>query len=106
MRAVLVGCGSKWGKVFSETLIAQGWNLTVITGSDSDLACEQIKIDWTAIDQQQLTDLCYQLDQKPWDLIFFNHVQHGGPGGDSFAPDSLQDGPALLGLTIGCPISW
>lgn len=88
MRALLVGCGSKWGKVFSETLIAQGWTVKIITGSDSDTACEQFKINWQQFDEQQLKTLCHTLDQEPWDLIFFNHVQHGGPGEDSFRPES------------------
>lgn len=72
-RALLIGCGSKFGLRLRNQLLAQDWKIYSISGSDTDIDnpnITHIKVDWSTV---KITDIEKFLKMLPnLDLIFFN----------------------------------
>lgn len=83
--ALLVGCGSKWGAVFTKTLSDCGYQIDLITGSDFSYPnVNTIKIDWFSINTAGIKELLS--NSKKYDLIFFNQNSGGAPNDHYLKP--------------------
>jgi hypothetical protein len=84
-KALLVGCGSKWGGIFTKHLSDVGYQIDLISNSDFDYPnVNLIKIDWFNLDVQSIKNL---IDNNvKYDLIFFNQNSGGGINEEFFKP--------------------
>lgn len=83
-KALLLGTGSKWGKSFSEQLLAEGFHLDIISGTkvvaQNAESFNLIQVDWQNFRApDDIYPLLDQLKFGPYDLIFFNHNAPGAP---------------------------
>ena len=84
-KALLIGCGSKWGASFTKHLSDLGYQIDLISGSNFEYPnVNLIKIEWTRFDLPKIKEV---LDNsKTYDLIFFNHNSGGGINDHFFKP--------------------
>ena len=83
-KALLFGCGSKWGLTFTKHLSDQGYRVDLISSSDVDYKNVNVhKIDWLTSNEQVIKNL---VKQETYDLIFFNQNSGGGPGAEDLSP--------------------
>lgn len=85
---LLVGAGSKWGKIFTEYLVTQGCKVDLITSTGID--SENInnhKINWNTFSMSDLDSIVNKLSIDTYDLIFFNQNSGGGPNDEYFSPN-------------------
>jgi hypothetical protein len=87
MKVLLVGAGSKWGKLFTEYLCDRDCNIDLITstGVDNNNVTNH-KVDWNRLNLSDLDYLIANLSNDTYDLIFFNQNSGGGPNDKYFAP--------------------
>ena len=84
-KALLFGCGSKWGLSFTQHIANNNYEIDLVSSSDVDLPnVNNLKIDWLMSNEKTIKDL---IPNESYDLIFFNQNSGGGPGGDDFGPD-------------------
>lgn len=88
--ALLLGCGSKWGATFTQTLADNNYEIDLITGSNFSYPnVTTYNIDWFRSDRQFVENLLQPLSNKKYDLIFFNQNTGGGPNEDAYAPGDI-----------------
>lgn len=87
MRVLLVGGGSKWGRLFTGYLSDQGCSIDLITstGVNSNNVINH-KVDWNTLSLSDLDTIVANLSNDTYDLIFFNQNSGGGPNDRYFAP--------------------
>lgn len=84
-KALLVGCGSKWGAQFTKNLSDNGYQIDLITGSNFDYPCvNTIKINWFNLNVDKIKELLS--NSKKYDLIFFNQNSGGAPNDHYLKP--------------------
>jgi hypothetical protein len=84
-KALLFGCGSKWGLSFTKHLSNRGYEIDLISSSDVNYENVHVhKINWLTSNEQNIKDL---VKQESYDLIFFNQNSGGGPGEKDFGPE-------------------
>jgi len=77
-KALLLGCGSKWGSSFSKTVAESDYSVDLITSNNLNYPnINSIKINWNNFD---LNSLKKHIDLKEYDLIFFNQNSGGSVG--------------------------
>jgi hypothetical protein len=82
--ALLIGCGSKFGINFQNTLLDEGWSISSISGTASNNSVNQLTIDWKKF---TVADLEAFLKRQPKiDLLFFNQ------NSSSLSADSFKSG--------------
>jgi hypothetical protein len=84
-KALLLGCGSKWGASFTKHLSDIGYQVDLLTGSNFEYPnVNVIKINWHESNLEQLQTL---IDNSvTYDLIFFNQNAGGSVGEYWFIP--------------------
>lgn len=88
MKVLLLGAGSKWGKIFTEYLAGQGCKIDLITGTGIDFDnVSNHRIDWNTLTVNDLETIVGNLSQDTYDLVFFNHNSGGGPNDQYFSPE-------------------
>lgn len=87
MNVLLVGAGSKWGKLFTEYLSDHDCNIDLITSTGVD--CKNVvnhKVDWNKLSITDLDIILANLSKDTYDLVFFNQNSGGGPNDRYFSP--------------------
>lgn len=87
--ALLIGCGSKFGKTLLQNLLALGWTVYSVSGSQIDCSgnLHQLTIDWQTV---TVADLEPFLKTMPdIDLVFFNQ-NASALAGNNFSQDSYK----------------
>jgi hypothetical protein len=104
-KALLFGCGSKWGLSFTKHLSDQGYEIDLVTSTDVNYKNVNIyKIDWLTSSEQIIKDL---IKQQPYDLIFFNQNSGGGPGEKDFSSErNFPISHWNLHLWINCQLPY
>ena len=83
-RALLFGCGSKWGLEFTKYLADNGYQVDLVSSSIVNYPnVKTLNINWVTSNETCIKEL---LVKEEYDLIFFNQNSGGGPGGDDFSP--------------------
>jgi hypothetical protein len=83
-RALLFGCGSKWGLEFTKYLSANGYQVDLVSSSSVDYPnVKTLNINWVMSNENSIKEL---LVKEEYDLIFFNQNSGGGPGSEDFSP--------------------
>ena len=83
-RALLFGCGSKWGLEFTKYLADNGYQVNLVSSSIVNYPnVKTLNINWVTSNETCIKEL---LVKEEYDLIFFNQNSGGGPGGDHFSP--------------------
>ena len=83
-RALLFGCGSKWGLEFTKYLADNGYQVNLVSSSIVNYPnVKTLNINWVTSNETCIKEL---LAKEEYDLIFFNQNSGGGPGGDHFSP--------------------
>ena len=83
-RALLFGCGSKWGLEFTKYLADNGYQVDLVSSSIVNYPnVKTLNINWVTSNETCIKEL---LVKEEYDLIFFNQNSGGGPGGDHFSP--------------------
>ena len=83
-KALLFGCGSKWGLEFTKYLADNGYQINLVSSSSVDYpGVKTLNINWVMSNETSVKEL---LVKEEYDLIFFNQNSGGGPGGDDFSP--------------------
>jgi hypothetical protein len=83
-KALLFGCGSKWGLWFTKHLADNGYHVNLVSSSDVDYPnVTNHKINWIQSNEKSIKELVVT---EEYDLIFFNQNSGGGPGGEDFSP--------------------
>ena len=83
-KALLFGCGSKWGLWFTKHLADNGYHVNLVSSSDVDYPnVTNHKINWIQSNEKSIKELVVK---EKYDLIFFNQNSGGGPGGMDFSP--------------------
>jgi len=74
-KALLIGCGSKWGETFTKTIANSNYTIDLVTHSDFSYPnVNTVKIDWHSISLNQINEIIPLTD---YNLIFFNHNSAG-----------------------------
>ncbi len=82
-KALLFGCGSKWGLEFTKHLADSGYEVNLVSSSNVDYPnVKTLNINWVMSNETCVKEL---LIKEEYDLIFFNQNSGGGPGGDDFS---------------------
>lgn len=82
-KALLFGCGSKWGLSFTRHLADQGYNIDLVSSTIIDYNnVNTLKIDWIQSNENSIKNL---IKKEKYDLIFFNQNSGGGPGEKDFS---------------------
>ena len=83
-KALLFGCGSKWGLEFTKYLADNGYQVNLVSSSIVNYPnVKTLNINWVTSNETCIKEL---LVKEEYDLIFFNQNSGGGPGGDHFSP--------------------
>jgi hypothetical protein len=83
-KALLFGCGSKWGLSFTTHLSDCGYEIDLISSSDIILTnVNNYKINWLTSNENSIKNI---LKKQKYDLIFFNQNSGGGPNGEDLSP--------------------
>lgn len=89
-KALLVGCGSKWGAAFTTHLSNLNYHIDLVTSSDSTYQnTNTIKVNWFELNSTNIKSLLNQ--EKHYDLIFFNQNSGGSVGEHHFSPGNVYD---------------
>ena len=84
--ALILGGGSKWGAEFTKKL-SENYHVDLITSSDfTHDNVTPHHIDWFGMNEDVLREILFKINDKKFDIIFFNHNSGGGPNEQSFAP--------------------
>jgi len=86
--ALILGGGSKWGAEFTKKL-SETYHVDLITGSyftHDNVTTHHI--DWFGMNEDVLREILFKINDKTFDIIFFNHNSGGGPNEQSYAPGS------------------
>lgn len=77
--ALLLGCGSKWGAVFTDELLKKNYEIDLITstGIEHEKITNHI-IDWWNSDTEIIDKIVDNLKTSNYDLVFFNQNSGGG----------------------------
>lgn len=84
--ALILGGGSKWGAELTKKL-SKNYHVDLITGSyftHDNVTTHQIN--WFGMNEDVLREIILQINDKTFDIIFFNHNSGGGPNEQSYAP--------------------
>jgi hypothetical protein len=104
-KALLFGCGSKWGLWFTKHLADSGYHVNLVSSSDVDYPnVTNHKINWIQSNEKSIKELVVK---EEYDLIFFNQNSGGGPGGEDFS--LTKDFPIEhwnLHLWINCQLPY
>lgn len=104
-KALLFGCGSKWGLEFTKALADKGYEIDLISSNDVVYNnVQNFKVDWITSNQHIIKNI---IKPKEYDLIFFNQNSGGGPGGEDFGPS--RDFPLdhwNMHLWINCQLPY
>lgn len=87
MNILLIGAGSKWGRLFTEYLSDQECSIDLITstGVESKNVINHM-VDWNKLSITDLDIIAANLTRDTYDLIFFNQNSGGGPNDRYFSP--------------------
>lgn len=104
-KALLFGCGSKWGLEFAKHLADSNYNVDLI--SSHNIEYNNItthKIDWLTSTEDSIKKL---IPKEKYNLIFFNQNSGGGPGGEEFSPNrNFSIDHWNLHLWINCQLPY
>lgn len=108
--ALLIGCGSKWGAVFTNCIQAKNFHVDLITSSNNFSDTPNVKthkVNWQDYNESAVDEIAEKVSQTRYDLIFFNQNSGGGPNGDWFKPNNIfsEDGWADT-LKRDCMMSY
>jgi hypothetical protein len=84
-KALLIGCGSKWGASFTKHLADIGYHVDLLTSSDFEYTnVNTLKVNWYELNLEHLKTL---IDNTvTYDLIFFNQNAKGSVSDFWFTP--------------------
>ena len=86
--ALLVGCGSKWGAVFTDELLKKNYEIDLITSTGiENTGITNHLIDWWNSDTKIIDKIIENLKTTHYDLIFFNQNSGGGLDEHFFTSD-------------------
>lgn len=105
MKALLFGCGSKWGLELTKELSLRNYEIDLFSSSEVNLPnVTTYKINWLDSNQNTIDQL---LPIKKYDLIFFNQNSGGGPNEEDLSPQ--RDFPIEywnMHLWINCQLPY
>jgi hypothetical protein len=104
-KALLFGCGSKWGLEFTKYLADQGYQIELVSSSNVEYPnVTTHKIDWLTSNETNIKTLVPKLE---YDLIFFNQNSGGGPGGEELGTErTFSIDHWNLHLWINCQLPY
>lgn len=89
MKVLLVGAGSKWGRLFTEYLCNKECKIDLITSTGIDnVRVTNHKVNWHSLSIEDLDIISSNLSQNEYDLIFFNQNSGGGPNDIYFSQNA------------------
>lgn len=90
-QALILGGGSKWGASLTKTLSQQGYFIDLITSNGIiDANIQNHKVDWNTITISDCDHIIDNLDDKKYDIIFFNQNSGGGPNDIAYVPGGMN----------------
>ena len=85
--ALLIGTGSKWGLHLTNELINRGYEVTVISSSNPEINARIFPVEYYHLTTEKIQELASLVNDRVYDLIFFNHNSGGGPDAQYFEPN-------------------